>query len=244
MRDSFESILDESISALQAGVPIEDILAEVPDYAPQLRPLLYAAAVLADPNPAMVAEDKKARLRAEYMKHVVQLPPEPSPPFGQKLRAIVAVVRRRTTRKAVLSDLAAVTITLVLTLMMAALVLNYLARDSIPDDLLYSVKRISESLQLAFTFNEGRQVELEEMFNERRLAELNQLIQQKRAAPIEFKGTLETKGANLWIVEGHLVLLPGEAAVIGDPQEGDRVKVSGMLRSNNALVADRIELVK
>jgi hypothetical protein len=244
MRDSFESILDESISALQAGVPIEDILAEVPDYAPQLRPLLYAAAVLADPDPAMVAEDKKARLRAEYMKQVVQLPAAPPPPFGQKFRAIVAIVKRRTSRKAVLSDLAAVAITLVLTLVMAALVLNYLARDTIPNDFLYSVKRISESVQLAFTFNQGRQVELEERFNERRLAELDQLIQQKRAATIEFKGTLETKGTNLWVVEGHLVLLPGEAAIVGDPQEGDRVKVSGMLRTNNALVAERIELVE
>lgn len=244
MRDSFESILDESISALQAGIPIEDILAEVPDYAPQLRPLLYAAAVLADPNPSLVAEDKKAHLRAEYMKQVATLPAAPPPPFGRKLRAILAIVKRRTTRKAVLSDLTAVAITIVLTLVMAGLVLNYLALDTIPNDFLYSVKRMSESVQLAFTFNEGRQAELEEQFNERRLAELNQLIQQKRAAAIEFKGTVETKGTNLWIVEGHLVLLPGEADVVGDPQEGDRVKVSGMLRSNNALVADRIERVE
>jgi len=48
--DRFESILDESISALQAGVPIDEILAEVPEYANELRPLLYAATVLADPN--------------------------------------------------------------------------------------------------------------------------------------------------------------------------------------------------
>lgn len=244
MRDSFESILDESISALQAGIPIEDILAEVPDYAPQLRPLLYAAAVLADPNPTLVAEDKKAHLRAEYMKQVAELPAAPPPPFGRKLRAILAIVKRRTTRKAVLSDLTAVAVTLVLTLVMAALVLSYLALDTIPNDLLYSVKRMSESVQLAFTFNESRQTALEEQFNERRLAELNQLIQQKRAAAIEFEGTLETKGTNLWIVEGHLVLLPGEAAITGDPQEGDRVKVNGLLRPNNALVADRIERVE
>ncbi len=38
MMDSFESILDESISALQAGVPLEEILAEVPEYAEELRP--------------------------------------------------------------------------------------------------------------------------------------------------------------------------------------------------------------
>ncbi len=48
MTDRFETILDESISALQAGVPIEEILAEVPDYALELRPMLYAAMLLAD----------------------------------------------------------------------------------------------------------------------------------------------------------------------------------------------------
>ena len=244
MRDSFESILDESISALQAGIPIEDILAEVPDYAPQLRPLLYAAAVLADPNPTLVAEDKKASLRAEYMRQAAELPAAPPPSFGHKLRAILTIVKRRTSRKAVLSDLTAVAITLVLTLVMAALVLNYLALDTLPNDLLYSVKRMSESVQLALTFNEDRQVELEEQFNERRLAELNRLIEQKRAAAIEFEGTLETKGNNLWIVEGHLVLLPGDTVIAGEPQEGNRVKVSGKLRSNNALVAERIELVE
>ena len=41
MTDRFESILDESISALQAGVPLEEILDEVPEYAAELRPLLY-----------------------------------------------------------------------------------------------------------------------------------------------------------------------------------------------------------
>jgi hypothetical protein len=68
MTDQFEALLDESISALQAGVPIEEILAEVPDYATELRPLLYAATVLADPKPDLVPEERKAALRAHYME--------------------------------------------------------------------------------------------------------------------------------------------------------------------------------
>ena len=75
MTDRFESILDESISALQAGVPIDDIIAEVPEYATELRPLLYAATLLADPNPDLVAEERKAALRSEYLKEAADLPP-------------------------------------------------------------------------------------------------------------------------------------------------------------------------
>ena len=57
MADRFESILDESISALQAGVPLEDVLAEVPEYATELRPLLYAAMVLTEPKPDLAPAD-------------------------------------------------------------------------------------------------------------------------------------------------------------------------------------------
>lgn len=244
MTDSFESILDESISALQAGVPVEDILAEVPTYAAQLRPLLYAAALLADPNPTLVAEEKKAMLRAEYIKQVAELPAITTPPLKQKLRAVLAIIKRRTTRRAVLSDLTAVAITLVLTLVMAALVLNYLALDALPSDFMYSVKRISETLQLTFTFSEDRRLELGEEFNQRRLDEMRQLVERKQTAIVGFNGVLETKGENLWVVEGYLILLPQDTKIIGDPQEGDSVKVTGLLRPNNAVVADMIELVE
>lgn len=244
MTDSFESILDESISALQAGVPIEEVLAEVPDYADQLRPLLYAATILADPNPKLVPEERKSALRSEYMRQVAELPAIPFPTLSEKAQAIFSIVRRRLTRKAVLNDLITITITVVLTLLMAALLLNYLAVDTIPGDFLYGVKRISESLQISLTFSEERQAELEDEFNQRRLREIEQLIEQNRAAVVQFRGVLETKGENLWVIEGHTVFLPTDIDIVGDPQEGDTVEVIGLLRTTNVLVADTIRVIK
>jgi hypothetical protein len=83
MTDKFEAILDESISALQAGVPIEDIMAEVPEYAAELQPMLYAAMLLADPKPELLPETQKETLRNQYLAQVADLPPPPSLPGGK-----------------------------------------------------------------------------------------------------------------------------------------------------------------
>ena len=242
MSDSFKFILDESISALQAGIPIEEILAETPEYAAELRPLLYAATVLADPNPHLVPEERKSALRAEYMKQVADLPAVTAPTLNEKVQAILRIFKRRLNRKTVLSDLVTVTITVILTLFMAILILIYVARDTLPGDFLYGFKRASENIQLSLTFNEAQRAVLADQFNQRRLAEIEQLIEQNRAAIVQFRGILETKGENLWIIEGRTVFLPTDVILVGQPQEGDEVEVIGFLRTNNVLVADTIKV--
>lgn len=244
MTDSFETILDESISALQAGVPIEEILAEVPEYAGQLRPMLYAATALADPNPALVPEERKMALRSEYMKQLAELPQLPLPTFGERMQAGARVARRRLTRESILKDLTTIIITFALTLLMVALTINYLSLDAIPGDFLYGAKRISESIQLTAAFSEDGRAALEEKFNQRRLGELEQLLEQNKAAVIQFRGKVETKGEDLWIVAKHTILLPGDVEIDANIHEGDMVEVIGLLRTNNVLVADTIKRVR
>jgi len=240
MTDRFESILDESISAMQAGVSIEEVLAEAPDYADELRPLLFAASLLADPKPELIPEERKAALRAQYMAQAAELKPV-TPSFGEKFGAVSRIMKRRLTRRAVLNDLLTVSITIILTLAMVVLVLSFVSQDTLPGDFLYGVKRLSENTQLIFTTNNERQAQLGDTFNQRRLDEIEQLVQQKRAAIVQFKGTLETKGENLWVIEGHTVFLPQDMVIKGAPQEGDMVEVIGFLRTNNVLVADTIK---
>ncbi len=240
MNEQFESILDECISALQAGIPLEEILAEVPDYATELRPLLYAAMVLADPNPVLVPTELKTALRSEYLKQVSTLPDTKRPTLNEKAQAIYHIIRRRLTYKIVLNDLITITVTAILTLTMATLILMVVAKDSIPGDLLYSLKRLSENVQLLLPLNESRQKELQQTFNEQRLTEIEQLMQQNRVAVVEFSGVLERKGEKLWIIEGYAVLLPENVTIEGQPQEGNLVHVMGLLRANHTLVADTI----
>jgi hypothetical protein len=244
MTDRFEAILDESISALQAGVPVDEILAEVPEYADELRPLLYAATILADPNPALVPETTKLALRDEYLKQVAELPSLPVPSFGEKIQASLRVINKRLTRKAVLRDLVTIALTIVLTVSMAVLILNYVAVDALPGDLLYGVKQTSENIQLALTFDENRRSEMATQFNRRRLQEIEQLIEQNKEAPVQFRGILETQGESLWLIEGHTVLLPQEIERDQTIQEGDVVEVRGVLSTNHMVVADWVTKVE
>jgi len=110
------------------------------------------------------------------MKQVIELPAISSPTFGEKAQAIFRVIRKRLTREAVLNDLLTITITVVLTLLMAALILNYLSVDTLPGDFLYGAKRISENVQLSLAFDEERRTELENRFNQRRLKEIEHLL--------------------------------------------------------------------
>ena len=243
MTNNFESILDECISALQAGVPLEEILAEVPDYADELRPLLYASLLLADPNPALAPAQKKAELRAEYIKQMAELPARSGPTFGQKFQAVLHIVRRRLTRQAILSDLITISITVILTLGMLALLLTILAEDTIPGDLLYGTKRISERVGLAITFDDRRKTEFLAELNERRIWEIEQLIAQDRAAVVEFRGVVEVMGENLWVIEGYPVKITDEVIPPLEVQLGDTVEVVGFLGTNNVLVADTLRAV-
>jgi hypothetical protein len=241
MTARFEAILDESITALQAGVPLDEILAEVPEYAAELRPLLYAAMLLTDPQPQLAPEDRKAALTAEYLAQAAELPPV-HPSLADQFKAVLYVIKRRFTPRAMLNDLATIAITVVLTLAMILLVLAYLSQDSLPGDFLYGVKQLTESGQLLLTPAKANRQELRDQFNQRRLTELEQLYQLHRAALVRFRGTLDSKSTNLWVVEGHTVFLPADVAVEGQPQEGDQVEVVGLLRSNRVIVADTIRL--
>lgn len=243
MTNQFESILDECITALQAGVRIDDILAEVPEYVNELRPLLYAAALLADQDPILVPAKQKAALRAKYMDEVASLPAQP-PPLSERIQAVYHILKRRLTREAILSDLVTVTITAVLTITMSLLMLNYVAIDAIPGDVLYRFKRASENLQLTFAWSDAQQQTLEYSFAQRRLYEVEQLLQQNRAGLVEFSGVVESQGENLWLIEGYPVVLPEDANLKGEIHIGSTVRVIGFLRTNRDLVADTIEVVE
>jgi hypothetical protein len=216
----------------------------VPEYAAELRPLLYAAMVLTDPKPDLAPAEKKAALRAEYMQQVAELPAITPSPFWEKVRAIRRIIKKRTTGSAVLKDLVTITFTVVLTLVMVAVTLSLMSANTIPGDFLYGTKRMYENVQLALTFSPDRRAVLEEEFNQRRLTEIEDLIEQNRAAVIQFRGVLETKGDNLWIVENHTIFLPNDIRIENDIQEGDTIEVTGLLRSNNVLAADTITLVE
>ncbi len=245
MSDHFEAILDECVSALQAGVPIEDVLAEVPEYAAELRPMLHLATVLADPDPVLVPAEQKAALRNKYLQEVATLPAVPKPSGNEKVQAIYHVLKRRLTPQAVLSDLLTVLITALLTIVLSLLLLRYAAIDTIPGDPLYSLKRIEENTRLWLTPDDSTdQQRLEQTFNQRRLDEVERMTELSRIGLVNFVGVLESRGQNLWVVESYPVIITEDSTIQGNPQIGDRIEVVGFLRSNRNLLAETIRVVE
>ncbi|MDM8527515.1 DUF5667 domain-containing protein [Anaerolineales bacterium HSG24] len=242
--NQFETILDECISAIQAGIPIDEVLETVPEYATELRPMLYAATILTEPNPVLVPIEQKANLRAKYMAEVATLPQPSTPPLTERLQAAYHIARRRLTREALLSDLLTIAITTMLTIIMTLLLVNYAAIDAIPGDLLYRFKRMSENIQLTLSWSDENDLALQEKFSQRRLYEVEELLSQDRSGQVEFTGAVENQGKRLWLIEGYPVILPAEMTLDPAIQLGSRVHVMGFLRTNRDLVADEITLVE
>ncbi|MDM8521541.1 DUF5667 domain-containing protein [Anaerolineales bacterium HSG6] len=242
--NQFETILDECISAIQAGIPIDEVLETVPEYATELRPMLYAATILTEPNPVLIPTEQKANLRAKYMVEVATLPEPNAPPLTERIQAAYHITRRRLTREAILSDLLTIIITAMLTIIMALLLINYAAANTIPGDLLYRFKRTSETVQVNLSWSDTRVLALQETFDQRRLYEVEELLRQNRSGQVEFTGMVESQGERLWLIEGYPVILPTEMIIDSAIQAGSRVHVMGFLRINRDLVADEITLVE
>lgn len=242
--DEFESILDESVSAVQAGIPMDEVLAEVPEYAAELRPLLYAARMLTDPNPGLAPDAAKAALREKYIAQVTDLPAVPHLPLIPRVQTTWRIIRRRLTLKVIVTDVIAVLLTMLLTALMLAFSVAYWASDTIPSDWLYGVKRISESVQLTLTFSQAQRDTLAETFNQRRLDEIQRLMAANQAAVVTFEGTLETRNQNLWVVAGLTVFIPAHATIANNPQPGDTIEFTGILRANQVLEADSVRVLE
>ncbi|MCB9457149.1 MAG: LysM peptidoglycan-binding domain-containing protein [Anaerolineaceae bacterium] len=95
-----------------------------------------------------------------------------------------------------------------------------LAQDSLPGDLLYGMKLLTENVRLAVSPDvPGLTAE----FNQRRVDEARQLITFKREAELAFEGSVTVIDANTWEIAGLPVNIP--AGLAAQVQTGDKVRV-------------------
>jgi hypothetical protein len=100
-----------------------------------------------------------------------------------------------------------------LTMMVALLLLSGVvttarAQSSLPGDLLYPVKRLTETVQVAITRGNDR-VAVRAELQQRRLDETQLLLERHRAAPVAFEGRAELSADGLWRVGGVVVQFSG-----------------------------------
>lgn len=168
----FSQILETGLDAILSGeATLEQVLAEHPDQASQLRPelesalWLYSAREKIAPRPGFISNSRKRVL--ERIKNEAAS-------AGAK-RAFMGFAWPQ---RLPVQWVAAAILLLVLFSGTGGLV--SVSQRAIPGDPLYSVKTASEQVALSFTFNQVRQIQLSQQFADRRLAEVAQLIEQGR----------------------------------------------------------------
>lgn len=209
---------DDCINRLHAGETLEACLERYPALAHDLRPLLITSRLVTQAIPSS-AETLAAQ---------------------ERMRAIVSRQVRiqpiRSQRRAFSPLVAAILLMIFLFGLTSATISS---QKSIPGDILYPLKRASESIRLDLSNN---QASLQNEFNERRKVEINQLLKKGRQADVSFTGVVETIAVEEWQIDGLAVTIVTNTQVDAAIKVGSRVRVEGYTSPANSLVANHIRL--
>ena len=159
-----EEILDQLLDEMSQGCSVDELLSAYPEHADELKPLLELAqsiSLLPKPEPdvsaVMSVIDRTRRSRAEEQTRQ-----------GFSLRRLII-------QHTVLFRTAAVAALLLL----AGMTTVSLSARSLPGDLLYPVKKLSEGVQYFLTIDTEGRARLHVLFADRRIYELSCLLQKK-----------------------------------------------------------------
>lgn len=112
----------------------------------------------------------------------------------------------------------------------------YAAQDSLPNDLLYSIKLTGENLQLAFTSDTQTRISLLTTFADRRLQEATILDSQGQLIPDELPDLMETYIAELFTLTDSLdetSMQDDPVAIHKRPQDRDQARTNPMTGFTN-----------
>lgn len=198
MSQELERRLAEALAALDAGQDVDAVLAEYPEKAGELAPLLETA--------------DQARETLDYFE-----PPSSASLVANRRRMLEAAARKRSTTtpsrwQTVLARLRswfrsparglATAILLLALFVVAGGATVVAAAASLPGDPLYGVKRATEQVRLALSIDPAADARLHAQFNRERQAEALAVAAQRRQAQVQFKGRLEERRNGTWVVDG------------------------------------------
>ncbi len=205
MDEQFERVLIECLDELQAGTPINSLLARHPEQADTLRPILETAFVLQDVRPAPTSTARVASRRA--------------------LLNQAAAVRLAANRGRFAFRFA--------TLLFAVFLFILIGSGSIiasaaalPGDTLYGVKQTVEQARLSLASD---RTSIEQEIDATRLSEVRQLINAGRTADVRFRGPIESIGDGRIEVAGLTVAISPATRLIGTPHVGRIALIDGQV---------------
>lgn len=255
MNEKLIEAFDECLRALENGSSLDDCLRRYPDLAEELKPrlemLLRTQDVMKSIQPpvgfqaasraqllsraAELEKDAQARKRVNP-KDNHRTPADPSHPHeSQSIWSGIAAWLLRP-----LANNAVRIAVLLLVVVLAGVGVWNVSASSLPGSPLYSLKRTIEDSQLALSPNTESRVKLEGDFSERRFQEAQQVTDHGLSVPLEFGGTLESMEGERWSVSGILVIVTPGTTVVGQPEIGLYLWVSGQAQPGGAILASQV----
>ncbi len=219
-------ILEEMLEKLfEHEAELENILAEFPDHADELRPLLEAALNAEKIAPEVVPDDLARRGRTRLLQQAAQM--RNATP---------------TTRGSFLSlRFATVALGLILVFFVSGTGLVQASASALPGDGLYPVKIGWE--QAHFWFADSAKVaSLQVKYEEERREEVNTLLGYRRMAAVQFEGVIFSQNGSMWNVAGVPVNVSDDTDVEASIGVGSDVIVSGETQLDGVVLAKKIVL--
>ncbi len=159
------------MTALQSGqATIEEVVARYPEYAQRLVPLLEVALRVVSTTAPQLSDEAMDAIQGRLLRRTVELQARP---------------RAENRRLAVFSQwmprfrLLPVTLVLLVALLMSGVWVSSATAASLPGDVLYPLKRMTERVQLGLALSETGRIWLHIRFAERRLEEVQAVLEQR-----------------------------------------------------------------
>ena len=228
-RKDLNLVFDRCLEKLQSGTSLEAVLAEYPEWAEELRPVLESVMALwqargSDTVPVAAMTRSRARLNEE----------------AQRRRA---VERQPSLWQRWLRTASRVTVPAVILLVVAGLALTGLASvKALPGETLYPVKIAAERLTLSLPANASDRLSREETYDTRRFAEVEALRYQQREQEVFFVGNLTLGEDRIWRIGQMPLNVPVEMEDDLTKRVGQYIIVRADLMPDGRLVLEWFEL--
>ena len=116
------------------------------------------------------------------------------------------------------------------------------AGGALPGDALYPVKRVTEQVRLALSFDPDTRHQYQQALAETRREETGELVRLGRTAQVEFQGELVEVRSDIWQVDGLIVTVSTQAWAGAPPPTGSMLAVEART-ANGRLTASRIRVL-
>lgn len=221
--DTLEICLQE----IEKGRELESILAQHPDLADELRPILQTAIKARSVTTPEPTSDVQRRGRARVMQRAAEL------------REAKIALRKPVVRVIPIFQRFALSFTLLLILMLSGTGIVNASSSALPGESLYPVKRGWEGLRLFFIFDSQARQLLADEFENERIHEANELLLEGRHETIQIAGVfMQVNGTSY--ISGLPVMLP---ATIQIPENGAAVVATGRTNAQGFVEVTSLELL-